>query len=165
MTLHSPRPEVGVVATAVLIMASPPVERRIRAMGLAWPAVSFHYVRIWADDDGESNLEDVDLPVGWTEGEPGVPRLGIADAGEVGRLQILDVETAAFTPDWHTGPRAQFVVFLTGWVRIETSDGDERTLPAGSVVLVEDLDGRGHVTEHEPGSQRVLVIPIGTEGY
>ena len=29
-----------------------------------------------------------------------------------------------------------------------------------SVVLVEDLDGRGHVTEHEPGERRVLVIPI-----
>ena len=29
----------------------------------------------------------------------------------------------------------------------------------GSVVLVEDLHGKGHVTEHEPGDQHVLVLP------
>ena len=35
-----------------------------------------------------------------------------------------------------------------------------RTLPAGSAVLVEDLVGRGHVTTHAPGPQRVLLIPL-----
>jgi hypothetical protein len=127
--------------------------------------LSYHYVRIWADADGESHLEEVDLEITSAGGETGVPKLAVADAGTVGRLQILDVEGASFMPDWHTAPRPQFVVFLTGWVRLQTSDGDERTLPSGSVVFVEDTHGRGHVTEHEPGTQRVLVIPLGDEGY
>ena len=31
---------------------------------------------------------------------------------------------------------------------------------AGSVVLAEDVAGRGHVTEHEPGVRRILQIPL-----
>ena len=50
-------------------------------------------------------------------------------------------------------------MFLDGWVQLTVSDGDSCRLPAGSVVLVDDLHGKGHVTEHEPGVRRVLVIP------
>ncbi len=77
----------------------------------------------------------------------------------VDRLQFVTVRAEGQVPDWHRAPRRQFVVFLDGWVRLATSDGDECRLPAGSVVLVEDVDGRGHLTEHEPGERRVLVIP------
>ena len=45
-------------------------------------------------------------------------------------------------------------------LRITVSDGESRTLPAGTVVLVEDVSGRGHVTEHEPGERRVLLLPL-----
>jgi hypothetical protein len=48
-------------------------------------------------------------------------------------------------------------------VRITTSDGETRTLPAGSVVLAEDEHGKGHVTELEPGVRRVLQIPLDSE--
>lgn len=123
-----------------------------------------HFVRIWADEEGESHLEDVVLPTRSAGGEPGVPHLCVADAGEVGRLQVIDIDPE-FEPGWHTAPRPQFVVFLTGWVRIETSDGEVRHLDAGSVVLAEDLQGKGHVTNHEPGPQRVLVVPRGGLGY
>ena len=123
-----------------------------------------HYLRIWADDDGVSHFEDITLRVTEAGGEPGVPRLTVADAGPVGRVQIVDIDPD-FEPGWHTAPRAQFVVFLTGWARLVAGDGQVRELPAGSVVLAEDLHGDGHVTSHEPGKQRVLVIPKGTEGY
>jgi hypothetical protein len=118
------------------------------------------YVRLFADDDGESHLEDVVLPAVEAPGEPGVPRLLVHEFGPVDRLQFLDVDTTGHAPGWHTGPRRQFVVFLTGWARIDTSDGDSRTLPAGGAVLVEDVHGHGHVTTHEPGPQKVLVIPL-----
>lgn len=118
------------------------------------------YVRIWADDAGESHLEDVTLPRTVSPAEPGVAELWVADPVAVDRLHFLVVKAAEQSPDWHRGPRRQFVTFLDGWVRITVSDGEERVLPAGSTVLVEDLHGRGHVTEHEPGDRRVLVIPL-----
>jgi hypothetical protein len=43
-----------------------------------------------------------------------------------------------------------FLLWLTGEVEFETSDGDIRRLPAGSVVLVEDTTGKGHITRHPP---------------
>ena len=39
---------------------------------------------------------------------------------------------------------------LTGEVEFETSDGDIRRLPAGSVVLAEDTTGKGHIIRHPP---------------
>ena len=121
------------------------------------------YLRIWADAAGESHLERVTLARSHALPEPGVAGLWLSDPATVDRLQFVTVEAAEQRPDWHRGPRRQYVVFLDGWVRITTSDGDVQHLAAGSVALVEDLRGRGHVTEHEPGVRRVLIVPLDPE--
>ncbi|MBU6329672.1 MAG: hypothetical protein KGR18_06960 [Acidobacteria bacterium] len=119
-----------------------------------------HHLRIWADADGESHLEEVTLDVTVAPAEPGVAELWVSDAVAVDRAHFVTVQAVEQVPDWHCAPRRQFVVFLDGWVRITASDGESRHLPAGSVVLVEDLTGRGHLTEHEPGVRRVLLLPL-----
>ena len=118
------------------------------------------YLRIWAGDDGVSHFEDVSLLFDVLPAEPGVAELWWSHGVDVDRVHFLTVKAADQAPDWHCGPRRQFVVFLTGWVQLTAGDGETRRLPAGSSVLVEDLHGGGHVTEHEPGDQRVLVIPL-----
>jgi hypothetical protein len=118
------------------------------------------HVRIWADAEGESHLERVATARHVSPAQPGVAELWESDPHAVDRLQFVTVIARDQRPDWHCGPRRQFVVFLDGWVQLSTSDGDSCRLPAGSVVLVEDLHGRGHVTEHEPGERHVLVIPL-----
>ncbi len=118
------------------------------------------YVRIWADDDGESHFGEVVLDHTISPSEPGVAELWISEAVPVEDVQFVTVKAGAQDPDWHRGPRRQFVVFLDGWVEITVSDGEVRRLPAGSTVLVDDLHGRGHVTEHEPGNRRVLLLPL-----
>jgi len=45
----------------------------------------------------------------------------------------------------------------TGVANAKISAGNDST------VLVEDLTGTGHMTEHELGDQRVLVIPVGLD--
>jgi len=117
------------------------------------------HLRIWADAEGESHLERVATAREVVPAEPGVAELWVSAPRQVDRLQFVTVRAEDQSPDWHCGPRRQYVVFLDGWVRITTSDGDSEQLPAGSVVLVEDLVGKGHVTEHEPGVRHVLVIP------
>jgi len=118
------------------------------------------YLRIWADDSGETHLEEVTLSRSVRPPEPGTVELRLSEALDVDRLQFLEAVAVDQVPDWHCAPRRQLVVWLDGWVRISTSDGDSRTLPAGSVVLAEDLVGAGHVTEHEPGVRRILQIPL-----
>ncbi len=119
-----------------------------------------HYVRIWADEAGESHLDDVALAVTVHDAEVGVPVLVESAALAVDRLTFMEVRAGAQRPDWHTAPRRQLVVFLTGAVTVEVSDGTVRTLPPGSTLLAEDTWGRGHVTTQAPGEQRVLVIPL-----
>jgi hypothetical protein len=119
-----------------------------------------HYLRIWTDDHGASHLDEVTLPEDLAPPEPGVAPLVVSAPVAVDRMHFVTVRAGAQSPDWHTGPRRQFVTFLSGAVTIETSDGDRRELTAGSTVLVEDLTGRGHVTTHATGDQRVLVIPL-----
>ena len=117
------------------------------------------FLRIWADTDGESHLEEVTTGRRVHPAEAGVAELWESEPIAVSGLSIVTVRAGDQRPDWHRGPRRQFVVFLDGWVRITTSDGDRRELPRGSVVLVEDVEGRGHVTEDEPGDRRVLILP------
>lgn len=119
-----------------------------------------HYLRIWADAAGVSHFEEVTRPVTVRPPEPGVAALHLADPVPADRAQFLELDGDLQAPDWHPAPCRQFVVFLDGWVRIEVGDGEVRTLPAGSAVLVEDLTGRGHVTTHEPGRRRVLLVPL-----
>lgn len=119
-----------------------------------------HYLRIWSDADGESHFEEVRRRVVVQPAEAGVAELRLAEAIPVDRVQFLELDGDVQDPDWHTAPRRQFVVFLDGGVRIEVSDGEVRHLPPGSAVLVEDLEGRGHVTTHDPGPRRVLLVPL-----
>ena len=63
--------------------------------------------------------------------------------------------------DWHTIPVRQFVIWLTGWVEFETSDGDVRRCNPGTVVLVEATFGKGHISSHpaEEG-QFLMFVPV-----
>lgn len=118
------------------------------------------YLRIWADDSGESHLEDVTMSREVWPAHAGTVELHVSSPVEIDRLQFLEAIAVGQVPDWHCAPRRQFVIWLDGWVRITTSDGDSRRLPAGSVVLAEDLHGKGHMTEHEEGVRRIVQIPI-----
>jgi hypothetical protein len=44
---------------------------------------------------------------------------------------------------------------LDGSAEYQTSDGDERRVPAGSFILFEDVDGKGHKSRHSPEEQTV----------
>jgi hypothetical protein len=54
-------------------------------------------------------------------------------------------------PGWdgglHPSPRRQIIVCTQGSIRVTTSLGDARELVPGSVVLLEDTRGKGHVSE------------------
>lgn len=126
---------------------------------MAWFLV-VDYLRIWADADGESHFEEVTLDRVVNPAEHGVAELWVSPGVDVANMQFLTVQALDQAPAPHNAPRRQFVVFLDGWVRITASDGETRTLPAGSVVLAEDEHGKGHVTELEPGVRRVLQIPL-----
>ena len=63
--------------------------------------------------------------------------------------------------DWHTAPRKQYIVTLSGRGEIELSDGKRISLGPGHILLVEDLTGKGHISRGVGTEDRVsLLIPI-----
>jgi hypothetical protein len=61
---------------------------------------------------------------------------------------------------WHNPAGRKLVVWLTGEVEFETSDGDVRRVAAGNVVLAEDTTGKGHISRHPFEGQLVVHVDL-----
>jgi hypothetical protein len=104
--------------------------------------------RLYSDKNGESHFEDIDIP--------------LKDVGDIGRLSnIFPVSGLMFREnpgdynyDWHPAPRKQYIVMLEGMLEVEVSDGEKRIFPPGDILLVEDLDGKGHKSRVPDGKPR-----------
>lgn len=114
------------------------------------------YTRVFADADGETHFEEVTLPA----------ERRSSPTGTVEALAPLDVDGLAFRvvleeasdTDPHNAPRRLLIVQLDGAVEVEVSDGERREFGPGSVMLVEDLTGKGHITRNVSGRARSTLI-------
>ena len=63
--------------------------------------------------------------------------------------------------DWHTAPRRQYVITLSGHAELEVAGGEKISLGPGDIDLVEDTTGKGHITKTVGNEDRVTIqIPI-----
>ncbi len=106
------------------------------------------YTRMYADADGETHFEDVEVPL-----DDNGRSSALSDIFKVSGLQFRHTRPD-YDLDFHRAPRRQFIVNLTGGVEIEVSDGEVRRLQAGSVFLVEDTTGKGHKSRAIDGQER-----------
>lgn len=90
-------------------------------------------LRIFADANGESHMEDVEIVLQPKELFKDGRALHLTDNFPASWYNICHVPSGM--SDWHNPPRRLLSLWLTGEVEFETSDGDIRRLPAGSVVL------------------------------
>jgi quercetin dioxygenase-like cupin family protein len=75
-------------------------------------------------------------------------------------IQFRSTEAGNFL-DWHTAPRRQFVITISGEVEIGLGDGSVHRFGAGHVNLAEDLTGQGHTTRVVGDQPRVTAtIPL-----
>jgi len=91
-------------------------------------------VRVYSTPDGESHIEELVIS---------------PDAGAVDITQMtagVYRGSGATAPDWHTAPRRQFAINMTGELEVEISNGSRRRIGAGDLVFLEDISGKGHVT-------------------
>ncbi len=71
---------------------------------------------------------------------------------------ILRENEPGYDYDWHTAPRRQYIVMLSGLVEIQTSDGETRTFGPADIVLVEDTMGKGHKSCSPDGKPRKSIF-------
>lgn len=112
-------------------------------------------VRIYADADGESRFEDLELDLVQFE-SPGFRAAG-SESWPGKSLTFREVQDD-FASDYHTAPRRQLVINLAGASEIEVSSGERRVMGPGSVQLVEDTSGRGHKAAKVNGLPLQMII-------
>ena len=107
-------------------------------------------VRIYAGDDGESHFEDL------------TPDQFADIANDVGPGDItVGQRPAGWWQDYHTAPRHQYVVFMSGGAEIEVASGDKRQFGPGDVLVAEDLTGHGHIIRNVGEEPRIsLAVPL-----
>jgi hypothetical protein len=117
------------------------------------------YTRIYADPSGETHLQDVDPEMKASDYGSTISEM-IAAKGVIFRATKSD----EYFIDWHNAPRRQFVVNLAGEVEITVSDGEKRHFGPGTILLAEDVTGKGHISRGVGTSERrTLFIPLADE--
>ena len=113
------------------------------------------YTRLYHDDAQVSRFEEVEV--------------SLQDQGTIGRISepfpvsgLMFRETPAdYDYDWHNAPRRQFIVLLDGEIEITAGSGERRRFSGGDVLLVEDTEGKGHLTRHIlQQARRSLFLPL-----
>jgi hypothetical protein len=117
-------------------------------------------LRIYADETGESHFADIDIPLVPMEVFPGVPAIDLSVQYTATSVRFAWVPVGMRVADWHITPVRQLVIWLTGWVEFETSDGETRRCEPGAVVLVEDTFGKGHISRHPDEGQFLMFVPV-----
>jgi hypothetical protein len=107
-------------------------------------------VRVYSGDDGESHFEDL-TPDQFAE--------IVNHIGE-GAVNLNRRPSPSFS-DYHTAPRRQYVVNMSGIAEFEVADGTKRRLNPGDVLVAEDLTGHGHIAHSIGDEFRVsLAVPL-----
>jgi hypothetical protein len=109
---------------------------------------------LYTGDDGRSHFRDLELA---TTTDPGGVLLELR--GHVEGMSVRDL-SPGWTNGFHTAPRRQFVLQLTGVGEIESGDGDVRRLGPGDLLLADDTTGEGHLSREVEGPRRQLLIFI-----
>ena len=111
-------------------------------------------IRVYTGDDGESHLEELELPY-----EKIAEAERTAMQGATG-IQFRRAPVGNFQ-DFHVAPRRQYVITLQGQAEIGLGDGSKRIFNPGDVLLADDLTGRGHTTAVAGDVTRVsIAIPL-----
>jgi len=96
------------------------------------------FCRLYSGDDGKSHFEDLEQT-----------------GASIYFLQNLPAKALVFKNDmnredlhgWHTAPRRQWCITLSGNVEIGLGDGTKKIFGPGDVFLAEDVTGQGHTAK------------------
>ena len=110
--------------------------------------------RLYTGPDGQTHAEEIEAKFAPGGGND-VYKL-MANSGAV-----LNRAAPGRVADWHTAPRRQYVITLSGHAEVELIDGKKIELGPGSIDLAEDLTGKGHITRTVGNEDRITIsIPL-----
>lgn len=111
--------------------------------------------RIFTGPDGLTHAEEITQKLTSSGG-----------TGELSEMiRVTGLQFRRTTPnyflDWHTAPRRQYVITLSGRGEIELTGGKKIPLEPGHILLAEDVTGKGHISRAVGSEDRIsLFIPL-----
>ncbi len=114
------------------------------------------YTRLYADSDGETHFEDVEVEFEEGQVRPDGVRLGISVPQPNSGHYFIE-SYSEFFADYHSTPRKQWFIVLSGSGEFGVSDGQVRRFEPGMVFLVDDMASKGHTSwTVEPGNVMIV---------
>jgi mannose-6-phosphate isomerase-like protein (cupin superfamily) len=110
------------------------------------------YLRLYADQHGESHVEEMLAEFSMAVYAPPAPAFGVSDPTDAKRFIMVHFP-AGWDSEPHPAPRRQLFVVLSGQFQGQASDGTVLDLQPGDVVLMEDTTGKGHSARTIGGSE------------
>ena len=104
------------------------------------------YVRLYADSDGVSHFEDIEVSTKSQNFAPPSPPAFISEPIATAQM-LFNRLPAGWYGDWHPAPKRQYGILMDGELQVTAGDGETRTFKAGDVRLLEDTFGKGHQTK------------------
>ena len=141
---------LGIVAVVILVSRA----HTDRDVASAQTHKRVFVTRLYTGQDNQTHAEEVE--VAFTAGSTSnVFQLMKITGAELHRIPAGTVN------DWHTAPRRQYVITLSGRGEIEVAGGKKISLEPGHIELAEDTMGRGHITRAIGPEDRVtLWLPL-----
>ncbi len=103
------------------------------------------YRRLYHDAEGESHWAEVPVEMRPTTFAPPSPKIGLSKFNNASRYAFLRFPEG-WEGKWHTSPEKQMLIIISGELEIEASDGVAHRFPTGYAVMLEDTEGKGHLT-------------------
>ena len=113
--------------------------------------------RLYTGPDGQTHAEEIEVKFTPARGND-VSKLLANSGAELPRAPPGRVA------DWHTAPRRQYVLTISGRGEIELMGGKKIEVGPGNIELAEDLTGKGHITRTVGTEDRVTIqIPLSSQ--
>jgi len=129
------------------------------------------FTHLWADANGVSHFRDEKLS--FEAATPQNPTAGTTsrtnpDPEALVALPLRSATGATFlylkraaVEDWDRAPRRMYLIAVQGMSEVTASDGEVRRFGLGSIVLMDDLTGKGHITRAVGDVDHIaLTIPV-----
>lgn len=111
---------------------------------------------MWSDKAGESHIEAATLTVTSERFAPPAPPLDVSELGPATGWNLLRF-ASNWVGGWHCTPVRQWMFVMVGRATVRASDGCQCDLRAGSICLLEDTEGKGHLTTIVGGDDVITV--------
>lgn len=118
------------------------------------------YTHLYTDAEGESHFQKKKFEFHSADNNIWGNLIKFINLEGVKGAGLVKLEKGA-VEDWHTAPRRQFAFVVQGTVDVTASDGEVLRLTPGSILLIDDTTGKGHITKDVGDEEHIaLMLPL-----